>query len=528
MLWRRELSNLLRLALPISAAQALTQGMNVVDILFVGHLGTSELATATLGASFFQIIQHPNFGMFTALDTLLAQAYGAKQMGVYREWVKVGLLVGGMACIPWCIALALSGSILHALRIEANLATQAGRYCSALIYGVPPYVAFNVLTKVLQAQGIVTPSVYIALISNIANALADWLLIYKGGLGIDGAPLATSLSRWIQLLLICAYMAHRRTDLSASLPGYGSFRRLATRAQLASFFRIGLPGAMMLGLEAWFFEAATVMASYLGDVSLDAHSIMLTICAFTFLSLPFAFGIAASIRTGHLLGAGDGPSAQLAAKVCLVVVLAIMSTLMAVKVALRWQLGWLFSNDAVVVMKVASIAPIAALFQLSDGLQGAAAGVMRGMGKQSLVAALNFVGFWLIGASVGPALAFGAHVGVAGLWWGMAAGLTFTACLMLTLLFRTDWTAEASAARARVLDAAAGKGDASTVAPATTMTSIESTTTTDKVVATHEIELPVAAHAAEGAGGIEGWSELNPAAQQAQADAAGGGRLETC
>lgn len=80
-----------------------------------------------------------------------------------------------------------------------------------------------------------------------------------------------------------------------------------------------------------------------------------------------------------------------------VVVLASMTTLAALKIALRRYLGYLFSDDVEVVAMVASLVSIAALFQISDGLQAVIAGVMRGMGKQHIVAWMNFLGFWVIG-----------------------------------------------------------------------------------------------------------------------------------
>ena len=77
----------------------------------------------------------------------------------------------------------------------------------------------------------------------------------------------------------------------------------------------------MLSFEAWFFEVATFLAAFLGTTSLDAHITMLNICAFTFLSVPFALGIAASIRVGHSLGAGKPAEAKATAKVAVLLVL---------------------------------------------------------------------------------------------------------------------------------------------------------------------------------------------------------------
>lgn len=129
----------------------------------------------------------------------------------------------------------------------------------------------------LQAQNILAPSVYIAAIANVVNAALNYLLIFACGLGLRGAPLSTSLSRWVQFGLLCAYLArHRRGRLATTLPPLRvDLGALPSRAIL--FFRLGVPGALMLGLEAWAFELTTFLASFLGIVSLDAHTILLNI-----------------------------------------------------------------------------------------------------------------------------------------------------------------------------------------------------------------------------------------------------------
>ena len=135
------------------------------------------------------------------------------------------------------------------------------------------------------------------------------------------------------------------------------------------------------------------------------------------------------------------------AKITVALVVSFMATLAVPKVLFRDYLGLIFTTDVAVVEQVSRLAVIAALFQVSDGLQAATSGVMRGMGKQKLVAATNFVGFWVVGLTLGASLAFGAHVGVAGLWWGLAGGLTFTAIILVTVLLRTDWEAEVRSAQ---------------------------------------------------------------------------------
>jgi len=411
--------------------------------------GKESIAAAAVANVFFQTLQHPIFGCATALDTLLSQSHGARRPDLFGQWTQIGLIILLLLTFPFMGMLAFAEPILLSTGMNATLASRAAAFDRALIPGVPPLVAFVALTKHLQSQHILAPSVWIAAIANVINVAANYLLIFECGMGLRGAPLATSLSRWCQLGMMCTYLVRARRRLGPALPPLGiEWRAIPHRAR--RFIALGAPGALMLGLEAWAFEASTFLAAFLGTVSLDAHIILLNLISFTFLSGPFALGIAASIRIGQLVGAGEPARARAAAAVTVAVVFIVMLTLAALMVLFRSVLGRLFTEDAEVVAKTASLVGVAALFQLSDGMQAAIAAILRGLGQQRTVAALNFLGLWLVGLSLGALLTFPAGMGVVGLWWGLAAGLTAVALVGLPLVARTDWHTEARAARERV------------------------------------------------------------------------------
>lgn len=114
-------------------------------------------------------------------------------------------------------------------------------------------------------------------------------------------------------------------------------------------------------------------------------------------------------------------------------------------------IGKIYSDDAEVVRKVATIAHIAALFQIFDGLQAYVAGILKGMGHQLIAAVLNFIGFWVIGTVLGGILAFVAGLGVSGIWWGLCVGVCCTSCLGMYILSRIDFDKEAASAQHRVV-----------------------------------------------------------------------------
>ena len=128
--------------------------MPVVDLLFVGHLGTHELAAAALGDTVFKTVALPLQGFASALDTFLSQSYGAGRLDTYGRWAHVGTLVMLGLSVPCMLFLGLSEPLLLAIGQEATLAASAGGFCWRLVPGMPPFVAFLTLTKYLQAQSI--------------------------------------------------------------------------------------------------------------------------------------------------------------------------------------------------------------------------------------------------------------------------------------------------------------------------------------------------------------------------------------
>ena len=481
---RVELSSIVQLSIPIVITSVLNFVMNVVDLAMVGHLGKEELAAASLGLAYYNTVYFPLSGVAMALDTLFSQAYGAKNYRLYGIWLLTGGISIAFVSVFVSLLLLAAETVLVSIKMEGELSAKAAMYVTYLVPGMFPNIAFSVVQKYLQSQGILKPCVYIALISNVINVLGNYLLIYVFALGLGGAPMATSVTRTLQLFAALLFLRYS-TEHSRTWPCRRSMSMLGME-HFNTFIRLGSTGWLMIALEAWAFDIGQLLAGYTDHVSLGAHASMQTVCGFTYMSFPLALSIAVSIRVGHLLGAGDHLQAQVAARVtrvdllivlgfltvscCLLLfqvaarvtillTLLFMGSLAMTYLALRHHVGWVFSGDADVVRTFAAITPIAALFQVFDGLQSACAGVFRGMGRNKVVALLNFFGLWVIGQSLGVTLAFfvgtrlgwtgggggegggggggGGNmtlletheladpprgIGVYGLWWGLAAG----------------------------------------------------------------------------------------------------------
>ncbi len=498
--WRSEIRAQLELSLPIVASNLLMVAMQMTDLGFIGRIGKDELGAAALGNTVFYLLHYPMVGAMTAVDTLLATAHGASMPSKYGEYTQVGMAFVTACCVPIGVCMLFVEPLLIGIEQDEKLSRLAGAFCAHVAWSLFPYYWTQVLTKYLQAQHVLLPPVYVGIVANGINVFLNWLFIFRLGWGFDGAPIATGACRYFQLFLLLAYLAFSREEqkrltkpkggffyLCSGGTVFGSFRGSAHRGVrfddeerqrrdesvgarredshvrhnerdenernerlllrrlvglFPTFCQLAGPGAFMMAVEAWAFEVTTLLAGYLGTVALDAHLTMLQLATLAFLSLPFAVAVAATIRVGNLLGAGEAKAASVAGRVTFLICFSFTGCVAAVFSTCRAYLGYVFTTDTEVIQAVAAIAPIAALFQLADGGQAAAGGVFRGMGRQKTVAARNFLGFWVFGMPVGALLTFQAGVGLAGLWWGLTVGLTVTTLVSLAQLVFVDWERE--------------------------------------------------------------------------------------
>jgi len=199
--------------------------------------------------------------------------------------------------------------------------------------------------------------------------------------------------------------------------------------------RLGLPIGLQFGLEVWAFQLATLLAGRLGTVPLAAHTIVLNLASFSFM-FPLGISMAASVRVGNLVGQGDLRAARRSALFALALGAGVMSLFAMTFYFLRWRLPALYGADPQVTAAAASILPIAAGFQMLDGTQVVASGILRGLGRTRPAAVANFVGYYLLALPLGWLLGLRHGQSLAGLWWGLATGLAVVAVGLLAWILR--------------------------------------------------------------------------------------------
>lgn len=432
---RFEIRRLSRLAAPLVTAQVAAMTVWVIDVVMLGQVSVHALDAASLGRLWLFGTTIFVFGLLLGLDPLAAQAYGA---GDREGLVLAGQrgLVAILLLSPLWGGLALAtGPALRLAGQDPGLADEAHRYVLAQIPGLGFFFGYLVIRHWLQAQGRMKPIMWATLTVNGVNAFANWVLIFGNlgfpALGAVGAGIATAVA----FVYVFAFVAVAAHGLGAGSPFRGWRREVVHLPSIGRMLALGAPVGLQLGLEYWAFSITTLWAGWLGPAPLAAHTIAVAITSLTFM-VPMGISFATVTRVGNLVGARDFDGAQRAGWVALGLGGGVMVLFAVGLVVGRRLLPELFTDDAAVVALCAVVLPIAAGFQVVDGAQIVGSGVLRGMGRTIPAALFNLLGFYAVALPLAYLLAFRAGLGVAGLWWGLAAGLTTVALLLVLWLRR--------------------------------------------------------------------------------------------
>lgn len=430
----RELGILARLAFPIALAQFGLTLLGLVDVAVLGHVSAAELGGASIGRSIGFAGLALGLGAAAALEPLAAQAIGAHEPHVaWRAFVATAL-----ACvILWlpCTALTIGSTwLLVPIGIAPELVAPCRSFLIAQTPGLLLFPVFLAAKTFLQAHKRTWPALVAAIASNVVNVVVCNVLV-RGeiplgrfgriavgvpSLGAFGAGLASTIASLVlvaAVLVVILPMRPKPGPLDA-----------ASQVSVAKVLRLGTPIGLQLLAEIGVFSLVAVLAGRLGKVAVSAHHIAIGLASFTFMGVLGVSG-ATAVRVGHAVGEGRSP--RRAGLLGIAMGAGFMACSSALFLVWPRPLVALFTDDPAITELGVTLLGIAAAFQLFDGVQGVAAGALRGAGDVRFAFAANVAAHWLVGFPLAILFGFRLSHGAQGLWWGLLVGLAVVAVLLL-------------------------------------------------------------------------------------------------
>lgn len=442
--WWSHIKATVALGIPFVGAQLAQMAINTTDVVMVGWLGTTELAAVVLASQMFFVVFIFGNGFSTAVVPLVAQAVGRGDQVQVRRSVRMGMWVVLIYALCTAPILWFSDAILQTLGQEPDVSALAQSYLRILQWGMFPALLLMVLRSFVSALERGSIVLYVTLAMFSLNAFLDYGLIFGNfslpQLGLNGAAIASLGTNLLGFALILAYIESRQQTRAYELfvrfwrPDWQAFREIVV---------VGLPISLTILAEAGLFTAASLLMGLLGKQELAAHGIALQLASIAFM-IPLGLAQVATVRVGIAFGREDYLGVRRAAVTVILVGLCFSVVGSALFAIIPAKLGALFLDtrqpDAQAVLQLAvPLIMVGGAFQLFDGLQAVAAGLLRALKDTKIPMVMALTAYWPIGFLCAWVFAFTFEWRGPGVWVGFVTGLTaaaFMLCIRFYLLVR--------------------------------------------------------------------------------------------
>jgi MATE family multidrug resistance protein len=417
--------------------------ISIVDNMMVGNLGSTELAAVSLGGSFVFIGMSLGIGFSTAITPLVSMADAEKDDNKLRSVFHHGLFSCVILGIFIFTLIVLAKPIMYLMHQPKEVIDLASPYIDWVAFSLIPVIIFQGYKQFADGLSRTKYSMYAIFMANIVHIIINYMLIYGfwifPKLGIIGAALGTVISR-ILMVVFMHFIMKNNAQLNPYFKNF-SFREIK-KSMLKKIASLGIPSAMQMLFEVALFTAAIWLCGSIGKTTQAANQIALTLATTTFM---FAMGLSvtATIRVGNNKGLMDYKNLIIVARSVFLLAIILETIFGLLFVILHNFLPHLFLNmenvnqvieNKEVIIIASKLLLVAAVFQISDGIQVVVLGALRGLQDVKVPMYITFFAYWVVGFPISFYLGKYTELKAVGVWIGLLAGLS-TAALFLYLRF---------------------------------------------------------------------------------------------
>lgn len=433
----------LQLAYPVIVGMLGHTLIGIVDNIMVGKLGSTELAAVSLGNSLIFVAMSIGIGFSTALTPIVAEADAEKNTDRIRSTFHHGLFLCTILGLLLFGTVMLARPLMELLHQPREVIQLATPFLGWVAFSLVPLIMYQGYKQFADGLSMTKYSMYAIVMANIVHVLINYVLIYGvwffPKMGIIGAALGTVISR-ILMVVFMHFILLRQEKLKTYFDGF-SLRGIKKKT-ISKIIALGLPSAMQMLFEVVLFTAAIWLCGNIGKTSQAANQIALSLASLTFM---FAMGLSvvSMIRVSHQKGMQDYKNLVTVARSIFLLAILIEIVFAVLFVALHQVLPPFFLNmdnqlqqldNAEVVTIAAKLLLVAAVFQISDGIQVVVLGALRGLQDVKVPMYITFVSYWVIGFPISYYLGEYTSLEAVGVWIGLLAGLS-AAAIFLYLRF---------------------------------------------------------------------------------------------
>ena len=429
----------LALAAPVMLGMLGHTFVGLVDNIMVGQLGTAELAAVSLGNSFMFIAMSLGIGFSTVITPIVAEADGEKDFDKGKSALKHGLFLCTTIGIILFLLILMAKPLMDLMSQPEEVVTLALPYLDLVAFSLIPLIIFQAFKQFSDGLSLTRYPMYATLIANIVNVLLNYLLIFgKAGfpeLGITGAAIGTLISRLVMVVFLWVFLRNKKKskDYVTNIKIF-----VLEQKMIKKIIALGFPSSLQMFFEVAIFTAAIWLSGILGKNPQAANQIALNLASMTYM-IAIGLSVASMIRVGNQKGLKAFKELRRIAFSIFLLGFLIEFGFALLFVLFNELLPQIYLDvddvanmkDNMEVVKTASeLLIVAALFQISDGVQVTVLGALRGLQDVKIPTIITFIAYWIVGFPVMYYLGLKTELQSAGIWLGLLAGLTVSAILL--------------------------------------------------------------------------------------------------
>jgi MATE family multidrug resistance protein len=429
----------MQLAYPVIIGMLGHTLIGIVDNIMVGKLGSTELAAVSLGNSMIFVAMSLGIGFSTAITPIVAESDAENDISKIRSAFYHGLFLCTILGILLFGLVLLVKPIMELLHQPKEVITLAKPYIDWVAFSLVPLIIYQGYKQFADGLSMTKVSMYAIVMANILHVIINYLLIYGiwifPKMGILGAALGTVISR-IAMVIFMHIILSRKEQLKQYFQNF-SFKEIK-KEMIRKIINLGFPSAMQMLFEVLLFTAAIWLCGTIGKTSQAANQIALSLASMTFM-VAMGLSVVSMIRISNHKGLNDYKQLVIVARSIFLLAILIEILFAVMFVALHQVLPYMFLNMEIqsqlldnqeVIAIAAKLLLVAAVFQISDGMQVVVLGALRGLQDVKIPMYITFVAYWIVGFPVSFYLGNYTSLKAVGVWIGLFAGLTAAAVFL--------------------------------------------------------------------------------------------------
>ena len=427
----------LKLAFPVMLTQLGQVSVQLFDNIIVGNLlGADALAAVSLGNALFFSVFVFGLGISFAIPPLVSEAHSRHDHKTINSVFRHGFLLNmGVGMLLMILLLAFRPLLWH-FDQPKEILPNTSTFLTTMAFSILPFMAFQTLREVSEGLGFTIGVTKATIAANILNIVLNYIFI-KGllgfpAMGVQGSALATLTAR-VFMLVFLFYVMLKNDSTKQYLKAFSLKINYLKTEMFSKMLKLGFPTALQMFFEVTAFAGAAFICGMVSAKDIASHQIALSMASFTF-NLCIGFSVASTVMVGRNLGVQNFVELRKTGINNLKIAFLFMLICGATFILGREIFPTFFTKkEDVEVIKLASkLLIIAALFQLSDGIQVTALGILRGMQDVKIPSILTFIAYWLITIPLGYFLCVHQQMGAFGMWIALGLGLTISAGLLVS------------------------------------------------------------------------------------------------